>query len=63
MPDERSLAALQRIEQALGRIEAAARPGADEELRQLRQVHETLRGKVEGAIASIDRLLDNAGAA
>jgi prephenate dehydrogenase len=61
MPDNRALAAIERIEQALGRIEAAASPRAHDELRRLRAVHEALRGKVEGAIASIDRLIDGAG--
>ena len=65
MPDERALAAISRIEQALARIEAAASartrpaPAADsEELRQLRDVHQALRAKVEGAIGQIDRLLE-----
>jgi hypothetical protein len=64
MADERALAAIRRIEQSLGRIEAvSARPrpasAADpEELRQLRDVHEALRGRVEGAIGQIDRLLE-----
>ena len=63
MADERALAAIRRIEQALARIEAvSARPrpasAADpEELRQLRDVHQALRGRVEGAIGQIDRLL------
>jgi hypothetical protein len=64
MADERALAAIRRIEQALARIEAvSARPrpasAADpEELRQLRDVHQALRGRVEGAIGQIDRLLE-----
>jgi len=63
MADERALAAIRRIEQALARIEAAssrARPAAadPEELRQLRDVHQALRAKVEGAIGQIDRLLE-----
>lgn len=63
MADERALAAIRRIEQALSRIEAASsRPkpagAADsDELRQLRDVHQSLRIKVEGAIGQIDRLL------
>ena len=65
MADQRALAAIARIERALGRIEAAAgrpraAPGDDGELRRLRQVHEALRGKVEGAIVQIDRLLETA---
>ena len=65
MADERALAAIRRIEQALVRIEAAAsrpRPAApasdSDDLRQLRDVHQALRAKVEGAIGQIDRLLD-----
>jgi hypothetical protein len=64
MADERALAAISRIERALARIEAASsrpRPGpaADsEDLRQLRDVHQALRAKVEGAIGQIDRLLE-----
>jgi hypothetical protein len=62
MADPRALAAIARIESALGRIEAAARrpvgePGEDGEVRRLREAHEALRGKVEGAIGQIDRLL------
>lgn len=61
MADERALAAIHRIEQALARIEAAAarpRPGADpDDLSQLRHVHQALRAKVEGAIGQIDQLL------
>ena len=63
MADERALAAIRRIEQALARIEAASSrpkpPAADpEELRQLRDVHHALRARVEGAIGQIDRLLE-----
>ena len=61
MNDERYLNALQRIEAALTRIEAATDhlppPRDDSELRELRAVHQALRGKVEGAITQIDRLL------
>jgi hypothetical protein len=63
MPDERATLALSRIERSLGRIEAAAQklqqpaPRDDGELRELRQVHQALRGKVEDAISQIDRLL------
>ena len=67
MTDERALRAIQRIEQALARIEAVAnRPPAardDHELRELREVHQALRGKVEGAISQIDRLLATAESA
>jgi hypothetical protein len=64
MPDERALAAIRRIEQALARIEAVSSrpkpaPAADsDDLRQLREVHHALRSKVEGAIGQIDRLLE-----
>jgi hypothetical protein len=63
MADERALAAISRIEQALARIEAASsRPkagGADSGgLRERRDVHQALRAKVEGAIGQIDRLLE-----
>ena len=55
--------AISRIERALARIETAAArepepaPRDDTELRELREVHQALRGKVEGAISHIDRLL------
>lgn len=63
MADERALAAIRRIEQALARIEAAStrpRPAgaADSgDLEQLRDAHQALRAKVEGAIGQIDQLL------
>ena len=61
MPDERATTAISRIERALARIEAAAgrtSSGADgAELQQLRQAHQALRGRVEGAITHIDQLL------
>jgi hypothetical protein len=65
MSEERTSAAIARIERALARIESAAerQPAAarpEPELRQLREVHEALRGRVEGAIAQIDRLLATA---
>jgi hypothetical protein len=64
MADERALAAISRIERALARIESASSrprpaPAVDsEDLRQLRDVHQALRAKVEGAIGQIDRLLE-----
>jgi hypothetical protein len=66
MSDERALNAIDRIEAAFARIEAAtngSRPGPaeDGELVQLRQTHQALRGKVEDAIAQIDRLLEREG--
>lgn len=69
MAEERALQAIGRIERALARIEAAAgRPpdsqSADrEELDRLRAAHGNLRGRVEGAIGQIDRLLDGGSAA
>ncbi len=66
MSDDRALQAIGRIERALARIEAAAAkvpepaPRDDSDLRQLREVHQALRGKVEGAISQIDRLLADA---
>jgi hypothetical protein len=59
--------ALGRIEQAIARIEAAASRGGGQagdahEVESLRQAHEALRGKVQGAIAEIDRLLEPEGA-
>ena len=61
MADDDAMNAVARIERALARIEAAAakkpEPRDDSELRQLREVHQALRGKVEGAISQIDRLL------
>ncbi|HEX8192226.1 MAG TPA: hypothetical protein VF552_04945 [Allosphingosinicella sp.] len=68
MSEQRALAAIDRIDRALARIEAAAArqgeaaPGNEPELRQLREIHEALRGRVEGAIAQIDRLLEQADA-
>lgn len=65
MSEERALAAIERIERAIARVEEASgrRPTAprdEPELRNLREVHEALRGRVEGAIAQIDRLLASA---
>ena len=59
MADERALAAIRRIEQALTRIEAASsRPDTSDDLRDMIVVHKALRSKVEGAIGQIDRLLE-----
>ena len=64
MGQERASAALERIERALARIEAAASASAspstvsDPQEPALRQAHAALRGKVEAAIAQIDRLLE-----
>jgi hypothetical protein len=66
MPDERAIAAIGRIERALARIEAAARraPPAsanDDELLELRQRHQALRDRVQGAVSQIDQLLAGRG--
>ena len=65
MSEARALAAIDRIERALARIDASAQrqpsgPGPEPELRRLRETHEALRGRVEGAIEQIDRLLATA---
>jgi hypothetical protein len=65
MSEERALAAIDRIDRAIARIETAAErqaasPTQEPELRELRAVHEALRGRVEGAIEQIDRLLAGA---
>ena len=63
MIDERAMTAIDRIERALARIEQATNkqaPRDDGELIKLREVHQALRGKVEGAISQIDRLLATA---
>jgi GTP1/Obg family GTP-binding protein len=66
MADQRALAAIDRIERAIARIEAAAaRPAApadDSELQRVSAAHRALRGRVESAIAQIDRLLETAEA-
>ena len=66
MPDERTILAISRIERALARIENAAErtqaaPAEGGELEQLRQAHQALRGRVEGAISHIDQLLATRG--
>jgi hypothetical protein len=64
MADERAAQALERIERALSRIEAAGPPRRDDgDLRELRNVHDALRGKVESAISQLDRLLASGGTA
>jgi hypothetical protein len=64
MGEERAGIAIARIERALARIEAAAgrfapAPAApdDSAIAELREAHQALRGRVEGAIAQIDGLL------
>ena len=63
MTDERAMKAIDRIERALARIQEASNrqpPRDDGELIKLREVHQALRGKVEGAISQIDRILATA---
>jgi hypothetical protein len=65
MSEERALAAIERIERAIARIEASpppqpSAPSQEPELRRLRETHQALRGRVEGAIEQIDRLLATA---
>jgi hypothetical protein len=66
MGDARALNAIARIERALARIEVSGRnsshPASDPaELTELRNAHLALRGRVEGAIGQIDRLLESEG--
>jgi len=65
MADIRAMEAIDRLERALSRVEAAAARtaraeprGDDNELRQLCEVHQVLRNKVETAIVQIDRMLE-----
>jgi hypothetical protein len=63
MAQDRASRALDRIERAIARIEAAASHGgtsadAGADLNGLQEAHQALRGKVQGAIAQIDRLLE-----
>ena len=70
MGDTRALDAIARIERALARIETAARTSSahstdmadNGELAALRDAHQALRTRVEGAIGQIDRLLEDGGA-
>jgi hypothetical protein len=67
MSDERALNAIDRIETAFARIEGVtsgnkpAPTHGEGELMHLKQTHQALRGKVEDAIAQIDRLLASEG--
>ena len=70
MPDQRALDAIARIERALARIEAAssrprpaAAPDSSAELERVRDAHQRLRSRVEGAIGQLDRLLETEGRA
>lgn len=64
MADIRAMTAIDRLERALARVEQSAAkktapdPRNDNELIELRQVHQTLRSKVEGAISQIDRMIE-----
>jgi len=66
MGDQRALDAVSRIERALARIEAASsrlKPfqTTSEDLAQLRDAHQALRSRVEGAIGELDQLLASGG--
>lgn len=68
MADRRALAAIERIERALDRIEPLARQGAGqgmdgsrEELERVREAHDSLRRRVIGAIGQIDELIAAGG--
>jgi hypothetical protein len=62
MADQRALAAIDRIERALARIEQGAERlksgGADSE--RLRHAHDALKRKVAGAIGELDLIIDQA---
>jgi hypothetical protein len=66
MADIRAMEAIDRLERALSRVEAAAarKTGSDPrgggELKELREVHQALRERVEGAILQIDRMIESA---
>ena len=62
MQDQRALDALERIERAIERIDAATRDNraarqSAHELERLRSAHFLLRSRVETAIGDIDRML------
>ena len=67
MGQDRVTSALARIDAALARLEAAGtRPSADGasadgELDGLREAYRSLRGKVEGAVGELDRLIGERG--
>jgi hypothetical protein len=66
MGQDRAAEAIERVERALSRIEAAAArrpapPASDnQELSELRDAYRTLRARVEGAVGDLDRLLATA---
>lgn len=66
MTEERILIAVERIDGALSRMEAAARARADApqpadnaELVRLRERHAAMRGRVEEALGELDMLIRN----
>jgi len=68
MADQRALDAIARIERALARIETAssrarnaAAAESSGELERVREAHQRLRSRVEGAIGQLDRLLETEG--
>lgn len=62
MDEDRSSRALARIQQALARIEGAARrpaaPSGDADLDQLRAKHDRLRGAVQQSLEQLDQLIE-----
>lgn len=65
MDEDRSSRALARIQQALARIEGAARrpaapaaPSGDADLDQLRAKHNRLRGAVQQSLEQLDQLIE-----
>jgi hypothetical protein len=67
-PMQREIDAIERIERAVARIDAAAARSAqgsdaNAELTRLRAAHEQLRERVRGAIGDIDQLLAGRGEA
>jgi hypothetical protein len=65
MGQDRASAAIERVERAISRIEAAAREpsaaaGAGPDSSELRAAYRTLRSRVEGAVGDIDRILAKA---
>lgn len=68
MDGERSKRAIARIEDALARIEAAARrpvapavPASDEEIEDLRRRHARLRSAVVQSLEQIDAMIESQG--
>ena len=63
MSGQRTTDALQRIEQAVRRIEAASARPVSTELTTLRARHERLRAEAQQALDDLDGLIVKAGAA